>query len=127
LVLASLFPEAYARAMARARAGEVKLLQAEQQECGTSHAEAGAYLLGLWGLPESLVSLVAHVHQPGRIRASSISVTALAAVHVASRLEVAASDVPLAATEPLDEGYLQSLRVDSARLTSWKEATREFA
>lgn len=127
LAMASLFPEAYARAMQRARSGEVTLLQAEEQGCGASHAQAGAYLLGLWGLPEPLVSLVANVSQPGKARASSASVTALAAVHVASRLEIASSDVPSAATEPLDEAYLHSLMVDSARLTSWKEATREFA
>ncbi len=33
----------------------------------TSHAELGAYLLGLWGLPDSIVEIVAFHHNPSKL------------------------------------------------------------
>jgi HD-like signal output (HDOD) protein len=32
-----------------------------------SHAEIGAYLLGMWGFPTSIVEAIAHHHHPRRI------------------------------------------------------------
>jgi HD-like signal output (HDOD) protein len=39
----------------------------EEELIGVSHAEVGAYLLSLWGLPYPLVEAVAHHHHPGRV------------------------------------------------------------
>lgn len=33
----------------------------------TSHAELGAYLLGLWGLPDSIIEIVAFHHSPSKL------------------------------------------------------------
>jgi putative nucleotidyltransferase with HDIG domain len=49
-----------------------------------THAEVGAYLLGLWGLPHLVVEAVAHHHAPSRVGTSVGSV--LAAVHLADAL-----------------------------------------
>jgi HD-like signal output (HDOD) protein len=56
---------------------------AERHVLGTSHAEIGAYLLGLWGMPNTLVEAVAHHHTPEgsgvrRFNALSALVAALA-------------------------------------------------
>jgi hypothetical protein len=51
---------------------------------GTSHAEVGAYLLGLWGLPDGLVEAVAWHHNPGGCPGGGF--TALTAVHAADVL-----------------------------------------
>lgn len=40
--------------------------QAELTTWGVTHAEIGAYLLGLWGLPFQVVEAVAHHHAPER-------------------------------------------------------------
>jgi HD-like signal output (HDOD) protein len=40
--------------------------QAEQAAWSVGHAEIGAYLLGLWGLPFQIVEAVANHHQPAR-------------------------------------------------------------
>ncbi|MEO0423077.1 MAG: HDOD domain-containing protein [Pseudomonadota bacterium] len=40
------------------------LLEAERSHFGIDHAGAGAYVLDLWGLPETLVQAVQHHHQP---------------------------------------------------------------
>src|SRR5580658_1861070 len=43
---------------------DIPMHEAERQVLGTSHAEIGAYLLGLWGMPNTLVEAVAHHHTP---------------------------------------------------------------
>ena len=40
----------------------------------TSHAELGAYLLALWGLPERIVETVAFHHNPLKLLESSLSI-----------------------------------------------------
>ncbi|NCB40103.1 MAG: response regulator [Erysipelotrichia bacterium] len=45
--------------------------EAEYQVYGTSHAEIGAYLLGLWGLPDPVVEAVAYHHRPSRLKFES--------------------------------------------------------
>jgi putative nucleotidyltransferase with HDIG domain len=60
------------------------LFEIEQARLGVSHAEVGAYLLGLWGLPHVVVEAVAHHHVPARLKGTPSRV--LAAVHVADGL-----------------------------------------
>lgn len=72
---------------------------AEDDGSGRPHyAEAGAYLLGLWGLPMPIVEAVAHHHRPGRMRMTGFWVAG--AVHVASAL---------VSGQPVDEDYLRAV------------------
>jgi putative nucleotidyltransferase with HDIG domain len=57
---------------------------AERRLHGHTHAEVGAYLLAIWGLPYPIVEAVAHHHQP--MRAVERGFGAIAAVHVAGAL-----------------------------------------
>lgn len=59
------------------------LQDVEQQQLGTTHAEVGAYLLGLWGLPYSVVEAVGNHHRPDRIMAPLYSPTAITAIAAA--------------------------------------------
>ena len=68
LVLATRSPQHFARAIQESRVEKIPLYEAEQRLMGVSHAEVGAYLLGLWGLPAPVVEAVANHHVPGRIR-----------------------------------------------------------
>lgn len=80
----------------------------ERNPDGVPHAEAGAYLLGLWGLPMPIVEAVANHHRPGRMRMSGFWVTG--AVHVAAAL---------VAGTPVDEDYLRSVgQLD--KLPKWR-------
>jgi HD-like signal output (HDOD) protein len=56
--------------------------EAEQELYGFSHAEAGAYLLGIWGLPETIVEATALHHQPQNIKHYDSLV--LTSVHIAN-------------------------------------------
>jgi HD-like signal output (HDOD) protein/CheY-like chemotaxis protein len=84
LILASKMPAKFFSAGSIARQRGCKPFEAEQELLGTSHAEIGAYLLGLWGLPELAVEAIAHHHQPIRIPHSAFDSTV--AVYVADLL-----------------------------------------
>jgi HD-like signal output (HDOD) protein len=69
------------QAAALALAEDIPLQEAERRVLGTSHAEIGAYLLGLWGMPNTLVEAIAHHHtaeQVGVTRFNTLSALALA-------------------------------------------------
>jgi HD-like signal output (HDOD) protein len=84
LVLACKLPHQFCAALELARTTECSQVQAEEQIFGTSHAEIGAYLLGLWSIDSQIVEAVAHHHRPDRIHHSSFD--APVAVYVADRL-----------------------------------------
>jgi HD-like signal output (HDOD) protein len=56
----------------------------EHQQVGVTHAQLGAYLLGLWGLPFSVVQAVAFHHEPRKAGRGRFGV--VGAVHVAEHL-----------------------------------------
>jgi HD-like signal output (HDOD) protein len=84
LILAWKFPERYRNLLAQAAAEHCPLYQVEEREYGFGHAEIGAYLLGLWGLPYILVEAVALHHAPAR--APHQGFDAVSAVHAANLL-----------------------------------------
>ena len=52
------------QAVALALSRDIPMQEAERCILGTSHAEIGAYLLGLWGMSNTLVEAIAHHHTP---------------------------------------------------------------
>ncbi|MBM3979158.1 MAG: HDOD domain-containing protein [Planctomycetes bacterium] len=84
LALASQLAGPYKEVMMLMRADGLTAAAAERRVLGTTHAEVGAYLLGLWGLPDALVEAVAWHHEPGACPGTAIS--ALTAVHAADAL-----------------------------------------
>jgi putative nucleotidyltransferase with HDIG domain len=84
LVLATRSPDHFARALRGAREDRVPVYAAEEALIGISHAEVGAYLLSLWGLPSPVVEAVAHHHRPERLPGDSLD--AVGIVHIANSL-----------------------------------------
>ena len=74
-----------------------------------THAEVGAYLLGLWGLPHAIVEAVAFHHQPARARPDRFDV--LGAVYTANQLvhEIESSD---RSSAPSDAAGLETFLED---------------
>jgi len=66
LVLMASAPERLYVAQAEAEQRGVPAHVAERSTWGATHAEIGAYLLGLWGLPFQIVEAVANHHAPER-------------------------------------------------------------
>lgn len=79
-VLGAELPVELARAVDLAQRKRMLLESAETAVIGASHAEVGAYLLGLWGLPYSVVEAVAHHHAPRRVGAHEFDTLAALAV-----------------------------------------------
>ena len=61
--------------------GNLAIWQIEQEAFGASHAEVGAYLLGLWGLPATVIAATAWHHRPSESGTREFS--AITAVHAA--------------------------------------------
>jgi HD-like signal output (HDOD) protein/CheY-like chemotaxis protein len=81
LIFTANMPEEYGKAIAIRDTENISLCAAEEQVLGTNHAVIGAYLLGVWGLPDAIVEAVAFHHTPDACPVSGFS--ALTAVHVA--------------------------------------------
>ena len=119
LVLAANLQSRYDVILKTAHERGVLLWEAERQELGTTHADVGAYLLGLWGLGDSIVEAVAFHHRPSDCVGKTFS--PLTAVHVANVLQQelsqqATGDVP----SQIDTTYLDSLHM-ADRLPRWRE------
>jgi putative nucleotidyltransferase with HDIG domain len=117
LVLAQNMTEEYCEVMAAMSGGETALPEVEHRVLGTTHAEVGAYLLGLWGLPESIVEATAFHHNPSESCGESFS--PLTAVHIAN---VFAWKVTQAEPrEQFDQEYLTRVGV-ADRVAEWQPA-----
>jgi putative nucleotidyltransferase with HDIG domain len=110
LTLASQRPAEYRDVLQLVRADHMTLTDAERRVFGATHAEVGAYLLGLWGLPTAVVEAIAWHHVPGLCPATAFG--PLAALHAAEAI--------LAPEEggPADINYLDRLGM-GARLPIW--------
>jgi HD-like signal output (HDOD) protein/CheY-like chemotaxis protein len=119
LILAARLPEEYAEMLSLVSAEGLPEVEAERKVFGATHPEVGAYLLGLWGLPYSIVEAVAFHHSPRQCAGELFS--PLTAVHVADYLEneLNPAGAENAVAEALDSVYLERLGLEG-RMDSWK-------
>lgn len=130
LVLASRLPREFEAALEMSRKEHLPPYHAEERAIGTSHAEIGAYLLGLWGLPSRLVDAVSRHHSPSAAEGAGAGLDTLAITHIADGLAFElAHEAPgdeLHGISPLNPGYLEQLGV-TARLPAWRALARQLA
>jgi HD-like signal output (HDOD) protein len=67
LALASTVPEQFCGVLDEMKNTNCSQAEAEEARLGITHAEIGAYLLGLWGIHSLAVEAIAHHHHPSRI------------------------------------------------------------
>jgi HD-like signal output (HDOD) protein len=84
LVLIHAAPPDYTRALERKKQLKGDSATAEREIFGVTHAEVGAYLLGLWGIPFPIVEAVAFHHRPDEVAPEARPL--VSAVHMASGL-----------------------------------------
>jgi putative nucleotidyltransferase with HDIG domain len=89
----------------------------ERERLGCTHAEVGAYLMSIWGLPLPLVHAVAHHHHPAE--AAETKFSPLTAVHAADAIASEADPSPLIHDIALDQPYLRRLGL-SERVSVWR-------
>lgn len=91
---------------------KVPPLQMEYHYLGTSHAEIGAYMLSLWGLPTNVVQAVAYHHHP--VKHPAKKVTPTTAVYVANGLATIEKPgmMKIQFESIFDMQYLQSFKLN---------------
>lgn len=68
IVLTQNFPKQYEQVLKLVREKNFTLDKAEEKIFGISHAEIGAYLLNMWGIPEEIISIVFYHHNPLKVK-----------------------------------------------------------
>ncbi len=123
LALAVKFPEKYASVSELAEKEKSKITEAEHKIFGATHAEAGAYLLGLWGLPDPIIGAVAFHHNP--TQSPTKESIPLTAIHAANVMVCEACSNDIAGGLPqIDEGYLAELNLKE-QLPAWQKISQE--
>jgi putative nucleotidyltransferase with HDIG domain len=84
LILLNALPDAYQEVVVRSQVEDTPPWEIERATFGSSHAEVGACLLGLWGVPAPIVEAVAWHHRPNECPTPFFR--PLTAVHVANAL-----------------------------------------
>lgn len=96
------------------------LSELERRVLGVTHAELGAYLLGLWGLPFEVVEAVAYHHEPSRGGARELGV--LGWIHIADSLLEELDGAPLGGKPShLDPNFLRSIDVTPDQVNHWRQ------
>jgi len=123
VMLASSMPDRYRDAVKLAAEKQISMVAAEREIFGASHCEVGAYLLGLWGLPGSIVEAIALHHEPERSGLPIFS--PLSVVHAANFLEKTITD-------PKSDPHRKTVNTDylkavgkADRLDDWEDAARD--
>lgn len=122
LILAANVPDLCEEVLQVARDEQIAVYEAEMQVLGATHAEVGAYLVGLWGLPDPIVEALAWHQAPGACPVDRFC--PLVAVHVADcfqdRQNTGEDHVPAA---KLDTAFLESIGLQE-RLGEWEDCCR---
>ena len=118
LVLAVCIPEQFVKAQLVCKTTGRPSHEVEAEILGVTHAEAGAYLLGLWGLPYPIVEAVAYHHSPSSALENEFDIPT--AVSLANALvEELTESRPIAIAE-----HLQFLGL-TEKLPGWSELARQ--
>jgi HD-like signal output (HDOD) protein len=93
------------------------LVALETERFGCSHAQVGAYLLSIWGLPAPLVYAVAMHHQPSGDAQSQFS--PLKAVYFADAFAAESDLAPLNRDIEIDMEYVKRLEL-CEKVEAWR-------
>jgi HD-like signal output (HDOD) protein len=128
LVLASRMPHEFERAIQIGIDRGAPLHEVEEEVVGANHAEIGAYLLGLWGLPETVVEAVWRHHSPFVRPERDYGLDVLGITHIADALANETADPAPAnvLAGGLNMEYLEQ-RNAVHLLDEWREMARRTA
>lgn len=117
LILASNFKDKYREIIINSNESCRSLCSVEEETLGITHAEIGAYLMELWGLPSPIIEAIAFHHHPSMYGDSGFN--PLTAVHIANALEHEKSDEDDSEFQPaIDADYLTGMNLDN-KLPRW--------
>ena len=119
-ILAQYFPDEYKKVMEMVYQESLPVFKAEKQVFNVTHAEVGAYLLGLWGLPDAIVEGIAFHHSPGKYADEEFGICGI--LHVAELMEHHEQQQPgtWEKLNGLDTKYMEKIRLQD-RIPLWRD------
>jgi HD-like signal output (HDOD) protein len=117
IILADCLPEEYSAVLNECRTTRTPLIEVERKHFHATHAEVGAYLLALWGLPIPLVEAVACHHHPRRCGTDQLCLAGV--VHIADALQYSPASPSQIVTSPVDPDYLKHLNLET-QFEDWR-------
>jgi HD-like signal output (HDOD) protein len=129
LIMAARMPEQHAQALKHSRERECSFAKAEQSLHGITHAQLGAYLLGLWGFPFGVVDAVACHHGPFDCPQRELNASSAVAIANMLAIEVGISADPQAKALPeqaVDLDYVKACGLEQA-LPAWRQLAQKRA
>ncbi len=124
LILATNFEKSYREVLAAEQGTGKNLLDLEYDVFGTSHAEIGAYLMGLWRFEKTIIEAIAFHHLP--VKSMTQNLGLLTAVHVANALNHEAQSPSGENIEShYDIEYLDKLDIRD-RIPQWRQICDEL-
>ncbi|MBU1707078.1 HDOD domain-containing protein [bacterium] len=125
LLFVAMLPEQYRQVHDLVKNENMDLIDAERQVLGGTHAEIGGYLLGIWGLDDSIVEAVCFHHMP--MTSLSTEFNSLTAVHVADAFEIKSrKSKELRSKSRIDTDYLTEIGMID-RLPAWKKICQKIS
>ena len=110
LVLAACMGHEYKLVLDMVATVDMPLVAAEREVLGVDHGEVGAYLLGIWGIPDAIVEAVGWSQDP--CAASPGASMALTAVHIACATHNVTNPSRLSGCTAIDREYLRCKGLD---------------
>ncbi len=126
LILAVNFSTTYRELLREVPATTGERLDRERELIGTTHAEIGAYLMGLWGLERSILTAIAFHHCPQNSPVGGLE--PLMAVHLANGYDHRLTDSHQGGGHPdedFDMAYLEDLGLVE-NLAAWQQACADL-
>lgn len=119
LIIADNLPESCDHIQKIVRERGISILQAEAEVLGATHAEAGAYLMALWGFSDNIVNACAFHHQPSKLETKGFNT--VTAVHAANVFDYESGLHGMTVSALLDSDYI--IREDLApKIEIWRRA-----
>ena len=119
IIFIQTMPDRYREALKLRDDEAIPLHEAEESIFGVSHADVGGHLLGLWGLPDSIVEAALYHHHPMACRVKEI--TPLPLVYAGNAVDHARRERGPSVVWSSDyESYLQESGAEEI-LDAWKD------
>jgi len=124
LILATNFQQAYQQVLTATQAGDRDLWDLEYEAFGTSHAEIGAYLMGLWSLETPIIEAIAFHHRPANSMSENMGL--LTAVHIGNAIDHVSQPATNGSPDlQYDVQYLDTLGLTD-RIPEWRQVCSDL-
>ncbi len=124
-ILASNFKDEYIKVIDLVKKENLTFNEAEQIIFNTTHSEVGAYLLGLWGVPDQIVECLAFHHQP--TRCLRLGLSPMLAIHIADFFahKLTTTETSGRKLPHIDDGFIYKINLGE-HISTWESISQNI-